>query len=47
MILSHCYFHKNNFFHQLMVDFVNKLEFNYNKYKTNGTLKDEIYKENS
>ena len=28
---------KKNFFHQCMVDFVNKLEFNDQKYQTNGT----------
>ena len=35
---------KNYFFNQRMVDFVNKLELNYQKYKTNGTVRDESYK---
>ena len=35
---------KKNFFHQRMVDFVNKLEFTDQKYQTNGTVRYEIYK---
>ena len=35
---------KNDFFHQHMVDFVNKIEFSDNKYQTNGTVRDEKYK---
>ena len=36
---------KKNFFHQLIIEFVNWLELNYQKYK-NGTVGDENYKGN-
>ena len=35
---------KKNFFHQSMVDFVNKLELSDQEYQTNGTVRDENYK---
>ena len=35
---------KNYFFHQLMMNFVNKLYLSYQKYKTNGNVRDENYK---
>ena len=35
---------KNNIFHQRMVGFFNKLELSYQKYQTNGTLRDDNYK---
>ena len=35
---------KDYFFHQRMVDFVNKIELRYQKYHTNGNVRDEHYK---
>ena len=32
------------FFHQCRIYFVNKLEFKYNKYQYNGTIREENYK---
>ena len=37
---------KKNLFHQRMVDSVNKLQFDDQKYQTNGTVRDESYKGN-
>ena len=36
---------KGNLFHQHMIEFVNKLDFNYRKYQTNGTSREESYKD--
>ena len=33
-----------NFFHQIMVHFLNKLKLNDYKYQTNGAFKEKIYK---
>ena len=35
---------KNDFFHQHMMNFVNKIELSYEKYQTNGNVIDEKYK---
>ena len=35
---------KNYFFHQRMVDFLNKLELSDKKYQTNENIRDENYK---
>ena len=35
---------KNNLSHQCMVNFLNKLQLNDQKYQNNGTVRDESYK---
>ena len=36
---------KNNFFHQHMIDFLNRLEFSDQKYQTNETVRYKNYKD--